>query len=399
MKTVLRFIITAFAGVMTLAGAQSFAADSSGGTMANFSGHVRTRYEIVDNANATKSKWTEQFLNRARINMDLMPMDSLKVRIAPEAMWQWNNPTGNVADVVLHEGWMSWMPSDSVSLWVGRQTITYGKERIFTDLDWGQAAVTHDSARVRFSYDMGQSDLFWVKAAENHFNTPRRPDTDLLALYNSFNMSEQTGFINTLDLYGLVLWNGSTGTKTQYFTIGALVDGGMDAFDYNVEAAAQFGKFAGAKSQKGLLMAAEAGYTFMEKHRVGGEVVYSNREWRDLVGTDHGHLGDADLITFGSNLLALAAKTDFKLTDEFDAAIDGWYFMKAAKNGGTYGTLGAAAGTDKAVGFEVDFRLGYNPEDNLRFEAGYAVFMPQGDFDNATSGNTSDMYLMGTMKF
>ena len=54
MKSVLRFFITAFAGVMALAGTQSFAADK-GGTMANFSGHMRTRFEIVDNQGKTST--------------------------------------------------------------------------------------------------------------------------------------------------------------------------------------------------------------------------------------------------------------------------------------------------------------------------------------------------------
>lgn len=406
MKSVLRFFITAFAGVMALAGTQSFAADK-GGTMANFSGHMRTRFEIVDNQGKTSTKWGEQFLNRARVNMDLMPVDSLKVRIAPQATWQWENPGTNQANMYLHEGWMAWMPSDSVSLWVGRQEIVFGKERIFTDSDWGQRGVSHDAARVQFSYDMGTSHLFWVKNAENHFDgsdvdggnitAARAPDTDLLALYNSFNLSEQTGFINTVDVYGTLLWNGNKAAKTTYFMMGALVDGAMNAFDYNTEIAAQFGKFGGAKSQKGMLVALDAGYTFMEKHRVGMQGVMTNREWRDLVGTDHGHLGHSDLASFGNNLMALALNTDFKFTDQFDAGLDGWWFMKNKKGGATAGgILPAVASSSKQAGYELDMTLGYNPEDNLRFETGYALFISRG---YAKDKKQSDMYVSGTLKF
>ncbi len=404
MKTCLRFFISAFAGVMALASVQSFAADK-GGTAANFSGHMRTRFEMVDNQNAAKTKWGEQFLNRARVNMDLMPMDSLKVRITPQANWQWSTPSANKANLYLYEGWMSWMPSDSVSLWVGRQEIVYGKKRIFTAQDYSQEGVTHDSARVRFSYDMGTSDLFWVKVAETHFDAAgtlatRSPDTDLLALYNSFNLSEQTGFINTADVYATLLWDQSKAAKTNYFMVGTLMDGGMNDFDYNVELAGQFGKLAGVKSRKGLLGALEAGYTFMEKHRIGLEGVYTNNEWLDLVGTDHAHLGKADVVAFSSNLMAMAFKTKFQLSNEFDAAVDGWYFMKAKKAGVNPATFVERTGGKKGVGFEVDLAVGYNAEDNLRFDVGYNLFVPNGSTKlSGTSATLSDMHVQGTLKF
>ncbi len=403
MKT-LRFFMCAFAGVMSLASTAS-AADK-GGTMANFSGHMRTRFEMTDNDNASKTKWGEQFLNRARLNMDLMPMDSLKVRIAPQATWQWSDPSTNVSALNLYEGWMSWMPSDSITLWVGRQEIVYGKQRIFGDGNWSQAGVTHDSARVRFSYDMGSSDLFWVKIDENHFNAAgsidatRATDTDLLALYNSFNLSETTGFLNTADVYLTLLWNQGSAVKTNYFMGGILLDGGMNAIDYNLEVAAQMGKFANVKSQKGLLAALDVGYTFMEKHRVGFEGVYANNEYRALTGTEHEHLGHSDLVNFGPNLLAMGLKTDFKLTDEFDVGVDGWMFMKAKKKLGNPSSLGDRTAGKKQVGMELDMTLGYNAEDNLRFEAGYNLFMPRGSTKlSGTSANQSDVYLQGTLKF
>jgi len=417
MKTCLRFFISAFAGVMALASVQSFAADK-GGTAANFSGHMRTRFEMVDNQNTAKTQWGEQFLNRARVNMDLMPMDSLKVRITPQANWQWSAPSVNPAFLYLYEGWMSWMPSDSVSLWVGRQEIVYGKKRIFTAKDWSQEGATHDSARVRFSYDMGTSDLFWVKLDENQIDAAgsvanRAPDTDLLALYNSFNLSEQTGFLNSADVYATLLLNQAKASKTNYFMVGTLLDGGMNNFDYNLEFAGQFGKVGlgvlkakkNFKSQKGLLAAAEAGYTFMEKHRIGVEGVYTNSEWRDLVGTDHAHLGKADLVKFESGLMALAAKTKFQLSNEFDAAVDGWYFMKSKKDGVNNpfddpSTSVERTAGKRGVGFEIDLAVGYNAEDNLRFDLGYNLFMPNGSTKlSGASATSSDMHVQGTLKF
>ncbi len=370
---------------------------------------MRTRFELVDNLNKTQTKWGEQFLNRARLNMDLMPVDSLKVRITPQATWQWSQDMGegddatrNVANMYLYEGWMAWMPNDAVSLFVGRQEVVFGKERIFTDLDWSQEGFTHDAARVQFSYDMGTTNLFWVKMDESHFDdagsslAARSPDMDALVLYNSFNLSEQTGFLNTVDVYGGLIWDGSKAAKTNYFMIGTLIDGGMNAFDFNAEFAGQFGKLAGDKGQKGLLAALDAGYTFMEKHRVGAQAVYTNQEWYDVVGTDHGHLGHADLVNFDDNLMAFALNADFKFTDQFDAGLDGWMFMKSKKDGATAGGLAAGTGSGRTGGYEIDMTLGYNPEDNLRFEGGYALFISRG---YAKDKNMSDVYLSGTLKF
>ncbi|MDB5038636.1 MAG: hypothetical protein JWQ35_2164, partial [Bacteriovoracaceae bacterium] len=59
------------------------------------------------------------------------------VRLTPQATYTWGGlgnttaalPTGNPNDAALtaQEAWMSWTASDMVSLYVGRQMLSYGR--------------------------------------------------------------------------------------------------------------------------------------------------------------------------------------------------------------------------------------------------------------------------------
>jgi len=404
MKTVLRFFMTTIAGVAAFA---SFAlADNHGGSMHTVSGHVRTRFVLQDNAALTDTNYIEAFYNRARLNFDVTPTDTLKVRITPETIWTWGSLDTARPNVAMYETWMAWMPTDMMSLYVGRQALSYGSGRVIGTEDWDMTGVspTFDAARMVVSYDLCKTDFFWAKQNERNAAPSAVTDNNLFGLYNAFNMSDKVEFMNALDLYALYAWDsdvgGVAGVATKFFFLGARATGDIQMLDYEIELTTQFGEVAGTDSQKGLSADLTVGADVMEKHHFAVNVAYANSEYVNVYGDTHQFLGNADVIA-RNNLYALGLMADFGLTDEFSAGIDGYYFMRANTDVGHTGLNGAAtAGTDRPLGLELDLSLAYQPEEMLVFDFGYDMFKPQGGFDTAGANKVfHDVYLQGTLSF
>lgn len=420
MKPFLRFFISATVGV-TAFGSIALA-DMHEGSMHKLSGHVRTRLEYNDNTTTNKTRAVEQWVNRARFNLDVMPSDSLKVRISPEVTHTWssfytNNSTAGVTSnsrpaVTANEAWMAWMPSDMIALYVGRQELSLGSELFLGNNDWEQTGQRFDAVRAQGNYDFGTTTFLFSKMVERDTAATGGPDGNLFLLYNQFNVEDMNQFMNALDVYGFY-WHDTGGssltvaaggadaaTKTKLFGFGARFAGDQGAVDYSAEVVAQFGKVENASSQKGYTGRLNAGYSFMEKHRVGVVFDWANSEYNNLFGETHPFLGQADIIS-RRNVISFGGEGDFNLTDMIYAGLDVYYFMKANKDvQHTTATGTASAGTKKALGMEADLRLGYNPEENLNFELGYAFFSPSGALDVASVGETAhDLYVQGTMSF
>lgn len=416
MKTVLRFFMTTAAGLAAFAGF----AHADTGSMHSVNGHLRTRFEYQDNTTLTDSKAFEQFLNRARLNVDITPIDTLKIRITPEAIHNWGSldaTTANNGTVVqpagagtnnrptfgAYEAWMAWMPMDMVSVFVGRQALSYGNGRVIGTDDWFQLVNTFDAARLVVNHDFGQSDFFWAKLNEREGGNGALTDNNLFLLYNAFDLSDRTEFLSDLDLH--VGYNydtnagGTAGARTKLFLVGARAAGDFELIFYELEVAGQFGERGNVDSQSGLMADATIGANFMERHTVKGNFTYANDEYFNVFGDVHPYLGNADVIT-RNNVIALSGQGDFGLTDEFSAGLGFYYFLKASKSKATLTNVAIAGSNDSSLGFEFDLELGYQPEEMLRFDLGYSLFKASGSLENAAGDKTySELYLQGTMSF
>jgi hypothetical protein len=401
MKTVLRFFISTTAGVTAFA---SFAlADMHGGSMHSMSGHLRTRLQVEDNINFTDTKLTEVIENRARLNVDLMPSDSLRVRITPQVTHEWGSlDAGNDRPAFgAYEAWMSWMPNDMFRVFVGRQALSYGKGRVIGVSDWSNSGgVIHDAARVVLSYDMGKTDLFVSRLNERNDGLS---DGNLFGLYNALNVGDQVQFLSDVDVYA-AWWYDSNhpAGKSNLFVLGARAAGDMDVVDYELELTTQFGKNAGADSQKGIMADFTLGADFMERHRVALNAAYANSEYTTLGLSDtHQFFGIADVVG-RNNLYSIGAMANLGITDEFGAGLGGYYFMRANTDVG-FTTLNGnvtAAGNKRPLGMELDLTLSYQPESMIAFDAGYSLFKAQGGLADATPNKVySNFYLQGTLSF
>ena len=394
MKFGFRFLIPLLG--ISVIGGSTLAVDHS------VSGHARTRMEFVDNSTLLDTQASEQWLNRIRLNMDIMPSKALQVRITP----QFTNTFGSQdagdntdARFTAHEAWMSWMASDMLTLYVGRQDVQYAKGLIIGHNDWSQAGSSHDAVRARLSFDLGHADILVVKQKEGMTLTPQTADNDLFGFYAMLN--PDMGAVKNVDLYGY--WaddrtTGDTTGKTRLFTLGARAEGDINALSYGFEVAAQFGKYQNATSQKGLMADLDVGMKVMNDHHIGLNLAYANTEWNGVAPATHDDLGDSDLVS-RNNILAIGLLTNWKLHEKWSSKVNGYIFMAPKSDVGPGMKAGGITGTkdSKMLGIEGDLVLTYTAEKALNFDLGYNVFKGLSYLDGSKIFNK--LYLQGTVNF
>ncbi len=394
-----------FRFLMPLVGlaAMSAAAPAAHADNHSVSGHVRTRFELNDNANGTDTPYTHMIINRARLNLDVTPAKPLMVRITPEFTHTFGEAAtaatfgaAGVADAnfTAHEAWMSWMANDMLTVYAGRQVLTYGNGLIIGVNDWGQMGNNHDALRLVINHGYGRSDLIWAKRAGRAGTW--RNDNNLYMLYNAFTPSG-LAFLKNLDFY--LAWNDDQGfpaAATSAFLVGARFAGDAGMLNYDLEGAAEFGKVAGAKSQKGFMVDATVGAA-VSKANVAFNVAYANSEWTEVAPNTHELMGKADVLTTRNNIMNFGLAVDGKFNDTWGAGAAAAYYLAPKDDAGATGGVAQVA-NKRQVGFGADLAINYMPEKMLTFDLGYDMFKgmsaikPRDKF-------VSKFYLQGTMTF
>lgn len=390
MKLGFRFFM-ASAGVTALA---LFATEVSAQVKQELSGHARTRMVFNKNTTAQDTPSTESLQNRVRLNIDVMPSSSLKVRMAPQFRNTWGDAASNV--FTAKEAWMSYSPNKDMSLALGRQSVALGNNRHFGTDSWNEDSIVHDAARLNFGFGSGNGSFIYVKNTEAGTPNGENRDRDLYILYTTWN---KVGFTNTLDLWAA--WDDQKhediASRSRFGSVGLRFTVASGNADADVEAVYQHGKTAG-EDKRGYSVDAQVGWSF-DGHRVGVLGYYSNDEKSSEFGDKHrltarGRriLGDAQVFTNQSNLTVGALTTNFGVSKEFDLSADA-YLMMATDDSKDAGGL---AVTGKNVGMEFDFVGTYKATDMFSYDAGYALFKPG---DMVSSDMVHRFYLQAGMTF
>lgn len=378
------------------------------------SGHARTRMVFEDNnlSAPADSDAMERWENRVRLNLDVMPATGLKVRIAPQFTQYFGTNTagGDQSSFTAKEAWMMYSPNNMVALYVGRQQFAYGNELVFGTNGWFLNTTHHDGVRARFDFDAGHADVFYLKAMEGSAtfvagnNTPTANtgrDADIFGFYSTF---DKMGMMKLVDFYAI--WKDqrhmTAANRARFGTFGIRAAADFDAIDFDAELTTNFGKVAG-NDIKGIAGDLQLGYNWMD-HRIGLGVVYANTEYMELYASTHRnslrahrYMGDANAFT-RNNIVALSVVTNWALSKEFEASIDGYYFMSAKDDAGTVGGVTTAA--KRGAGMEADLAIGYMPMEMIGFQTGYALFKPMGGVDDAGFDKVLHRaYLQGMVKF
>lgn len=163
-----------------------------------------------------------------------------------------------------------------LTLRLGRQELQYGVERLISPLDWGNTRRTFDGIKVFADLFDWRLDAFAVRPVVNDRRNldDENENIDFYGVYSTLKGTEALA----TDFYFLLLKdnnlvpnsNNNTGRRTVY-TIGNRLYGKRSNWDYETEAAAQFGTFAGDRV-RAWMATAGGGYTFADtawKPRVG----------------------------------------------------------------------------------------------------------------------------------
>ncbi len=307
----------------------------------------------------------------------------------------------------------------------GRQMYLFGKQRLVSPLAWSNTMRTWDGVTAILAWDNWR-----VEGFGSHFVPVRKYEYNRRSQDIVFFGAYATGTFDkaglSTDLYFLGLnkkltqtFNGSSGSEDRY-TFGARVSGTVPetSFDYDVEAAYQFGRV-GSADVSAWMLGSQFGYTFAgawSAPRVFGGVEFGSGDgssggnvqtFNQLFPLGHAYLGYIDLVG-RQNVIAPNLGVKFTPFEKLTIALNGLYFWRASTNDALYnaggGVVRSGSGplapgqtglsSSRDVGGELDLTFACRFDRHTKVELGYSHFFP-GDFIRETgpSNDVDFLYL------
>src|SRR6266478_1123687 len=405
----------------------------------DFGGQFRARYEHTEHLgpvdfSATGGHSSDNLmLLRTLVHVGYSPTPWLNFYAEgrdSRGYWDEPNPNPDLDTMDLHQAFVQIGNPQLFPLIakIGRQELSYGDERLIGISDWTNVKRTFDAAKLRYEVEG-----FWVDAFvsrpvivwNDHFNESDGQDlfsgiyastTKLIPWQQSefYFLSRNTGR-GSPQFYGPPP-DPQGATPRDIYTIGVhfkSLPGKLGGWDYNLEAAGQFGRFkettAGAPAsvagknlvQQAYAAVASGGYTWTNapgKPRAGLEYLYSSGDsnatdgkhetFDNLFPTNHRQFGMMDIFSWenvqilrfmGSvqPLKSLSVAADYRLVWLADTH-DSFYTNKGARRGGLAPTDGAGSGinpnSSSYVGSEIDLVATYAIRRYTSLQAGIAHF-------------------------
>lgn len=282
-----------------------------------------------------------------------------------------------------------------LTLRVGRQELSYGKQRLISPLDWSNTRRTFDGARLLTKAGAWKADAFatrWVQVQQHDFNDGDS-GRDFYGVYATRPLSE--GKVS-LDLYALGLERdaakfGAVSGKEERYTLGSRWGGKCDCGgDLDLEGGYQFGEV-GAADVEAWFVAAQAGFTVPDcplKSRwfVGYDLASGDDNPADgEVGTfnqlfplGHAYFGGIDIVG-RQNIQDISVGVSLVPLDKLTVRIEGHQFARAENSDALYDAGGNVvragdAGSSHDIGQEVDVVADYKWNLHLNLQAGYSHF-------------------------
>ena len=269
---------------------------------------------------------------------------------------------------------------------LGRQEILLGSEWLIGNNDTASTfqGLSYDAALMRYDADQFNATVFWARLAQDTAPLANDDDVDLYVIYGSY-----TG-LEDMTIDGYWMWARSPtnagsqaaldGTdlgmivpliveNADFHTVGARFAGIAGQFDWDVEAAAQFGDSGiDGVDQDAFGATGEGGYTFDIEYQPRVFITGSyysgddddapfNRLFSDH--EDSEFIGNSDL----TNYWSIGGGASAQVTEEIELSSVVTFYQVDEDFGG-----------DDELGFEIGLYATYNYSEDLYFEAGYAHF-------------------------
>jgi len=308
------------------------------------------------------------------------------------------------------------------TLRAGRQELSYGNQRLVSPLDWSNTRRRFDAVKVFAKYERWDFDFFYAKPVlvQREQRDRYDEDFDFYGAYTTYKGIPRHGidvYLFAVDNVGdPVNPNGRAGDKSTY-TLGGRFWGKTAGFDYEAEAAGQWGHWAG-DTVCAWAVALDGGYTFEAsvKPRIGAGFDWATGDgsptdgkvqtFDQLFPLGHKYFGYLDLVgrqnIIGPNLNV----TVWPVPDKVQAGVAWHYFWLADESDALYNAAGAAmrrdasGGSGKEVGSELDLTVTWKIDAHSSLLVGWSHFWDADFIQNTGPSENSDLfYVQYAFKF
>ncbi len=318
-----------------------------------------------------------------------------------------------------------------LDLQIGRQTLSYGNQRLVGPLEWTNVGRSWDAARLKMDTETNSFHVWSSVSSEGDDDLKNESDNTDEVFFNGIYESYNKKGFPSIDLYYLSDLNVTSNAARKLHTFGTRLakapERAKEGADYGVELAMQTGKAnesVDANGKKidvtfgGMAVILEAGYTFNAglPMRLGGEFSVgtgdksstndSNETFQNMYPTNHLFYGQADFISLQNAVIGGLFYQMF-FNDETDLKLGYIYTQKDTSGDIWYDVAGSSTKNELITGsskkqlfHEIDATLALNLRKTFSFEYGLSYVM-RGEalVDKDKKTDAVFTYISTTMKF
>ncbi len=373
------------------------------------SGQVRHRSEL-DRKSAAEPP--SLHLLRTRLNVAFQPAADVKafVQIQDARTFGNGNPAagrgtldGQAPALDLHQAYfaVSNLFGSNLNLKVGRQELAYGNQRLIGSVGWSNVGRTFDAGVLSYASDKAKVDVLAARLVDD-----RATSQNLLGVYSTWSLGAPS-----LELFALYDDNDAEiaagpdagESALNRATVGTTLRGKASAFDYEVEAAYQFGKTAAgdaARSSIAAYLVSVAAGMKAGKGRIGAMYTILSGDnnatddeattFNTLFATNHKFYGFLDFFPFNATfrpggLHNAVLQLSHPLSSRMGAKLDVHHFQ-----------LSEDLGEGTALGQEVDLTVNVKYNDAFSIVGGASVFVASDQAEAVFGTSTSTWFFLGT---
>ena len=368
-------------------------------------GHVRYRGEAWQNLGFNDANDDVFHLGRATLHADwhlgsdLRIFTEVKTANSTDRDLPGGRRTLDVDTFALQQAFVDYQ-IDSLRFRVGRQALSFGRQRLVSPLPWGNSLRTWQGARVDHMGKNWQTTVFATRFVP--VERYERNRTDNNQKFSGIYTSGKVGGWGT-DFY---LYNLADKNDRDLFTWGTNLTKKADRWDINIEAVAQTGSDAQDRDVSTAMFASELGFKIKHDRlkRISVGVDYAsgdddltdgdNNTFDQLYPLGHAYLGFADHIG-RRNVMAANLAAVLKVAPKVTARVALHTFYKAEKEDAIYNAGGApirpAPGNDQGsshIGNEIDVVVSYKHDRHTKVNLGLS-YLESGDAIDETANDAN----------
>jgi hypothetical protein len=308
------------------------------------------------------------------------------------------------------------------TLRVGRQELLYGSQRLVSPLEWANVRRRFDGVKVFAKMEKWDADFFYVKpipVRAVQFDDYDE-EFDFYGAYTTYKGIPRHG----IDGYFFAVDNtgdprnpnGRSGDKSTY-TLGTRFWGKTAGFDYEAEAAGQWGHWGGDVVQA-WAVALDGGYTFDHsvKPRVGAGFDWATGDqdptdgsvqtFDQLFPLGHKYFGYLDLVGRQNVIGPNVNFSVWPIAEKVQSAAAWHYFWLADDSDALYNAAGAptrrdmTGGSGREVGNELDLTVTWKLDTHSSLLVGWSHFWDAGFIQETGASEDADLiYVQYVLKF